>query len=241
MLIEPARQTLARLQGRQNRAARRRGMPRPASGFARAATIWIGLTPITERVIVNLHAVVNACAKNFNMGDHMATNPKALELARKGKVEYEWGTLWPHYHKEKMNWGGGFRTKGDVDILFLSGETGRDPFEDAPCRTPEEERAGKGKVMSHNVKEQTRQCLEYIKNKLEMMDASLKHIVMFRYYLPRREDVFDMRDEMYRFFEEFEPDLREHPRPATLLRGVGIDLKEMLVEIEAWAVVPRKK
>jgi enamine deaminase RidA (YjgF/YER057c/UK114 family) len=46
---------------------------------------------------------------------------------------------------------------------------------------------------------------------------------------------------MYRFFEEFEPDLREHPRPATLLRGVGIDLKEMLVEIEAWAVVPRQK
>jgi hypothetical protein len=46
-----------------------------------------------------------------------------------------------------MNWGGGFKTKGDVDILFLSGETGGDPFEDSPCRTPEEERAGKGKVV----------------------------------------------------------------------------------------------
>ena len=92
----------------------------------------------------------------------MATNPKALELAKKGKVEYDWGTLWPHYHKEKMNWGGGFKTKGDVDILFLSGETGRDPFEDAPCRTPEEERAGKGKVVSMDIKQQTRQCLEYI-------------------------------------------------------------------------------
>jgi hypothetical protein len=99
-LIEPARQTLARLQGQQNRAARRRGMSRPASGFARAATIWIGLIPITEHVIVNLHAAVNACATNFNMGDHMATNPKALELARKGKVEYEWGTLWPHYQEQ---------------------------------------------------------------------------------------------------------------------------------------------
>jgi hypothetical protein len=51
--------------------------------------------------------------------------------------------------------------------------------------------------------------------------------------------VFDMRDEMYAFFEEFEPDLRAHPRPATLLRGVGIDLPDMLIEIEAWAVVPR--
>ena len=66
-----------------------------------------------------------------------------------------------------------------------------------------------------------------------MMEASLKNIVTFRYFLRRREDVFDMRDEMYRFFEEFEPDLREHPRPATLLRDLGIDLPDMRVEIEA--------
>jgi len=170
----------------------------------------------------------------------MATNPKAIERQKAEKVEYEWGTLWPHYHKEKMNWATGFRTKGDVDILFMSGFTGRDPFEDAPCRTPEEERAGKGKVVG-GIKEQTRQALEDIKNGLEMMGASLKNIVMFRYYLPRREDVFDMRDEMYRFFEEYEPDLRAHPRPATLLRGVGIDLADMRIEIEAWAVVPRMK
>ncbi len=170
----------------------------------------------------------------------MVTNSRAGELEEKGKVEYEWGTLWPHYHKEKMNWAAGFRTKGDVDIIFLSGSTGRDPFEDAPCRTPDEERAGKGKVVG-GIKEQTRQCLWDIKNNLEMMGASLKNIVMFRYYLRRREDIFDMRDEMYRFFEEFEPDLREHPRPATLLRDVGIDLPDMRIEIEAWAVVPRKK
>ncbi len=169
----------------------------------------------------------------------MVTNPKAAKLDREGKTEYEWGTLWPHYHKERMNWACGFRTKGDVDILFLSGSTGRDPFEDAPCRTPDEEQAGRGKVVG-GIKEQTRQCLWDIKDNLEMMGASLKNIVMFRYYLRRREDVFDMRAEMYRFFEEFEPDLREHPRPATLLRDVGIDLPDMRVEIEAWAVVPRK-
>jgi enamine deaminase RidA (YjgF/YER057c/UK114 family) len=170
----------------------------------------------------------------------MATNPKAIEQQKEGKVEYEWGTLWPHYHKEKMNWATGFRTKGDVDILFLSGSTGRDPFEDAPCRTPDEERAGRGKVVG-GIKEQTRQAWDDIKNNLEIMGATLKNIVMLRYYLKRREDVFDMRDEMYKFFEENEPDLRQHPRPATLLRGVGIDLPDMLVEIEAWAAVPRKK
>lgn len=169
----------------------------------------------------------------------MPNNPQAIEAQKQGKVEYPWGTLWPHHHKERMNWATGFRTKGDVDILFLSGSTGRDPFQDAPNRDPAEERAGRGNVVAGGIKEQTRQALTDIKTNLEMMGASLKNIVMFRYFLTRREDVFDMRDEMYRFFEEFEPDLRENPRPATLLRGVGIDLPDMRIEIEAWAVVPR--
>ena len=33
----------------------------------------------------------------------MALDPKALEKQKAEKVEYEWGTLWPCYHKEKMN------------------------------------------------------------------------------------------------------------------------------------------
>lgn len=169
----------------------------------------------------------------------MSANPEALKRQADERVEYEWGSLWPSYHKEKMNWGTGFRTIGDVDILFLAGCTGRDPFEDAPNRSPEEERAGRGKVVDGGIRAQVRQSLTEIKDNLELMGASLKHIVMFRYYLTRREDVFDFREEMYAFFEEYEPDLRHHPRPATLLRGVGIDLPDMLVEIEAWAVVPR--
>ena len=170
----------------------------------------------------------------------MTISPEERARRESQKVEYEWGTLWPQVHNEKMNWGKGFRTKGDVDILFLGGSTGRDPLQDGPCRTPEEERAGKGKVVG-GIKEQTRATLMEIKNSVEIMGGTLKNIVFFRYFLRRREDVFDMRDEMYRFFKEFEPDLFEHPRPATLLRDVGIDLPDMRVEIEAWAVVPRKK
>jgi enamine deaminase RidA (YjgF/YER057c/UK114 family) len=170
----------------------------------------------------------------------MAITAKERAVKEREKVEYEWGTLWPQYHDKKMNWGKGFRTKGEVDILFLAGSTGRDPLTDGPCRTPDQERAGKGKVVG-GIKEQTRAALMEIKSSLEIMGASLKNIVFFRYYLPRREDVFDMRDEMYKFFKEFEPDLFQHPRPATLLRGAGIDLPDMLVEIEAWAVVPREK
>lgn len=168
----------------------------------------------------------------------MASNPESIKRQKDERVDYDWGSLWPHYHKERMNWATGFRTRGDVDILFLSGSTGRDPFNDAPNRSRDEEESGRGKVVG-GIREQTRQCLDDIRDNLELMGASLKNIVMFRYFLTRREDVFDMRDVMYAFFEEFEPDLRVHPRPATLLRGVGIDLPEMLIEIEAWAVVPR--
>jgi 2-iminobutanoate/2-iminopropanoate deaminase len=170
----------------------------------------------------------------------VATNPEALARQEAEKVEYEWGTLWPHYHKERMNWATGFRTKGDVDILFMSGSTGRDPFEDAPNRTLEDEVSGRGKTVG-GIREQTRQTFVDIKNSLESMGASLENIVMFRYFLTNRSDVFDFREEMYAFFEEFAPDLRANPRPATLLRGVGIDLPTMLIEIEAWAVVPREK
>ncbi len=169
----------------------------------------------------------------------MWTNDEAVKRQIDGAVDYEWGQLWPSYHKEKMNWATGFRTRGDVDILFLSGCTGRDPFTDIPNTNPAMERDGFGTVVSGGIKEQTRSALVEIKDNLEIMNASLKNIVMFRYFLTRREDVFDMRDTMYEFFEEHEPDLRANPRPATLLRGVGIDLPEMLVEIEAWAVVPR--
>jgi hypothetical protein len=65
----------------------------------------IRLTPRSERVNVTAPPT-----KLQHMGEKMATNPKAVELAKQNKVEYEWGTLWPHYHKEKMNWGGGFRS-----------------------------------------------------------------------------------------------------------------------------------
>ncbi len=167
----------------------------------------------------------------------MITNPKARIRERKEKVEYEWGTLWPHYHKDKVTWATGFRTKGDVDILFLSGETGRDPFQDQNPLSAEDEI--RTKVVG-GIKEQTWQCLWAIKGNLEMMGASLKHIVMFRWFVKKREDRYAMREERDRFFAEFEPDLLENRRPATLLCEIGLALPDMLIEIEAWAAVPRK-
>jgi enamine deaminase RidA (YjgF/YER057c/UK114 family) len=167
----------------------------------------------------------------------MLTNPEARAKEQQEKVEYEWGTLWPHYHKDKVTWATGIRTRGDVDILFLSGETGRDPLEDVNPLSVEDER--RTRVVG-GIKEQTRQCLWAIKGNLEMMGASLKHIVMFRWFVKRREDIYAMREERDRFFAEFEPDLLEHRRCGTLLCDVGLFLPEMLIEIEAWAAVPRQ-
>lgn len=173
----------------------------------------------------------------------MVTNPQAREREEREKVEYEWGTLWPHYHKEKMNWATGIRTKGDFDLLICSGSTGRHPFEDAPRFNAKYEYTpgvGAGKVVG-GLREQTRQCLMDIKNNLDTMGASLKNIVMFRWYLVAGQDVYEMRNEAYKFYKEFEPDLIEHFRPGTFIRVAGLDLPEMLVEVEAWAVAPRKK
>ena len=58
----------------------------------------------------------------------MAITKRERARKEREKVEYEWGTLWPQWHNEKMNWGKGFRTKGDVDILFLAGLDGKGPL-----------------------------------------------------------------------------------------------------------------
>ena len=108
------------------------------------------------------------------------TNPEARARERSEKVEYEWATLWPHYHKDQQTWATGIRTKGDVDIVFLSGETGRDPFHDQNPKIAADE--VRTKVVG-GIKEQTWQCLWAIKGNLEMMGASLKNIVYIRWFV----------------------------------------------------------
>ena len=104
--------------------------------------------------------------------------------------------------------------------------------------TDEDAHSVKGKVVG-GIREQTRQALMDIKNNLEMMGASLKHIVMLRYFVTGREDFVAWKDETYGFYREFKPDLLENPRLPTYLTEIGLGLPDMLVEIEAWAAVPR--
>ncbi|MFC1995891.1 RidA family protein [Chloroflexota bacterium] len=152
---------------------------------------------------------------------------------------YPWGKLYPYYHKkEKMCWAKGFVTTGDISTVYLSGQTGRDPETDRQPRDAEDERKGAGKVVG-GIREQTRQAMMVIKQSLEDMGASLENIVGFHYYVVKREDWFDFMDELTKFEKEHCPDLLENPRCGVLLRGVGLDLPDMLCEIEVTAVIPR--
>ncbi len=162
---------------------------------------------------------------------------------KKGPVQYPAGKLYPYFHKEKMNWASAFVTEGDVDICFMSGETGRDPMKDRPARDANDELTPEGGVVvSMNIEDQAKQCLKSIKAGLEEAGFKLEHIVMWRYYLVHPHMVWGFRKAFRDFCMEHCPDLIKNPRNGTLLRGVGLDLPgKMLVEIEAWAVRPRKK
>ncbi len=168
---------------------------------------------------------------------------EGMDARKEGEPkQYPWGKQYPYYHSERMNWAKAFVTEGDVDIIFLSGQTGRDPLTDRPARDALDERGDGGTVVGPGIKEQTIQALKVIKQSLEDVGASLENIVFFRYYLVNREDIFDFRQTFHDFMAKHCPDIIENPRCGTMLRGIGLDLPtKMVVEVEALAVKPRKK
>ena len=48
-----------------------------------------------------------------------------------------------------------------------------------------------------------------------------------------------MLDESYEFFKRHAPDLNENMRAAVLLKGIELDLPDMLIEIQCTAVIPK--
>ena len=97
-----------------------------------------------------------------------------------------------------------------------------------------------GKVVG-GIKEQTVAAWTRIKEVLEETGARLEDIVFCHKYLVNRDDWWSYREAEQRFFGENCPDLAENPRPGTLLKGIKLDLPDMLVEIEVVAVTARTK
>ena len=156
--------------------------------------------------------------------------------------QYPGFTLYPFFHKqERMPWASAvvIPLSKVENLIWLSGATGRDPERDREPRNWEEERRGVGVVVG-GIKEQTRAVWMRIKEILEGLGASLENIVFIHYYLVNRDDWWDMWETTHEFFREYCPDLAENPRAATLLKGIKLDLPDMLIEIEVVAATPKR-
>lgn len=155
--------------------------------------------------------------------------------------DYPGFRLYSYYHAEKMPWCAAIEMRLDkVDrIIWLSGHTGRDPKTDREPKNWEEERMHVGKVVG-GIKEQTIAVWTRIKEILEDLDASLEDIFQVYFYLVDRNDAWDMFEVTKSFFAEHCPDLNENPRAGVLLKGIQLDLPDMLIEIEVAAAVGKK-
>ena len=152
-------------------------------------------------------------------------------------------TLCPFYHKaEKMRWASAcvVHLADTKNLIFCSGETGRDPETDRQPRNFDEERARVG-VVFEGIKAQTKGSWMRIKEILEGMDSCLEDIIFVRQYLANRNDWWEMREATKEFFLEHAPDLWENRRAGTLLKDIKLDLPEMLVEIEVIAAQPKQR
>ena len=152
-------------------------------------------------------------------------------------------TLYPFFHKlEKMPWASAavVRLEDCENLIFASGQTGRDPETDRQPRNFDEERARVG-VVFEGIKAQTKGSWMRIKEILEGMGSCLEDIIFVRQYLANRNDWWEMREATKEFFLEHAPDLWENRRAGTLLKDIKLDLPEMLVEIEVIAAQPKKR
>ena len=126
------------------------------------------------------------------------------------------------YHGDKlMPWGKGCVSRG---FVFLSGVEGRDPVTDEP---------------REGIQAQTWLALDRIKQRLEEAGTNMDNIVKFVWYVSKREvkvDFLKSRDEW--FMKNAPKVFKEKSFSGTLLVGVGLDLPDMLIEIDVVAAMP---
>ena len=124
-------------------------------------------------------------------------------------------------------------------LIYLSGQTGRDPETDREPQSWEEQRARVGHCVG-GIKEQTRASWTRIKESLDGMGASMEDIVCTTYYLVNNDDSWDMMQTTYAFWREHAPGLLANKRAGTLIKGIKLDLPDMLIEIQCYAIIPKK-
>jgi enamine deaminase RidA (YjgF/YER057c/UK114 family) len=160
----------------------------------------------------------------------------------KGVARPGW-TTYPFFHRSgPMPWAAASVLElSKIDkLIYLSGQTGRDPETDREPMNWQEMRSGVGHCVPGGIKAQTTACWTRIRETLDGLGADLADIAVVNYFLVNGDDAFDMLETTYAFFREHAPDLHEHQRAGVLLKGIELDLPDMLIEIQCIAVIPKK-
>jgi len=97
---------------------------------------------------------------------------------------------------------------------------------------------GKGQLAGPDVVAQTRQALENVRAVVEAAGARMRDVVRFQTFLTRAEDIAGFMKARADVFPGYFPD-GVYP-PNTLLVVSRLVRPELLVEIEALAIVPRR-
>ncbi len=129
-----------------------------------------------------------------------------------------------YYGGQPVEWGVGAKVRDVKGFIFLSGSEGRDPATNKPVR---------------GVRAQTRLALDKVKKRLEEAGSSIDNVVKFVWYVSKRE----YRDEFIKARDEWLAEnaqrlLKERSYASTLLLDVGLALPDMLVEVDAIAIIP---
>jgi 2-iminobutanoate/2-iminopropanoate deaminase len=111
------------------------------------------------------------------------------------------------------------------DLVFLSGSSGR---------TMET-----GEVNSDNLTDQMKVALDKIRAALTEAGTSMDNIIKTTILLKRLEDYDLMRQTEREYWQKYAPRLLEEPPASTFMQPMSLSRPNMLVEIEAIAVIPR--
>jgi len=93
-------------------------------------------------------------------------------------------------------------------------------------------------VSSDDVADQTEVALDKIRSALEETGSSMNHIVKTVLYLTNMDDLAKVNKKRQEYYQRYAPELINNPPADTVIGIAGLHEPDMLVEIEAIAILP---
>lgn len=111
------------------------------------------------------------------------------------------------------------------NLIFVSGMTAQS-FETGMCLT-------------YTAEDQTKVCYDKLRQVLEECGSSLENLVRTFIMFKDMKDYPVVRATELAYFQQYAPDLVEHPCASTVIQAAALARPEFLVEIEAVAVLKK--